>query len=84
MFSSNPDSVRHWRDPAARDTIAMKTPTEFVVDMTGGPIVVESLGQDSVHVETQLTPRRGPIVAVWGHKLIIDSDGLAPRVDRRR
>jgi hypothetical protein len=84
QFRNVPDSVRHWEDPAARDTIVLKTPTEVVVDMNGGPIVIELTAGDSVHVEAQLTPARGPVVASWGRAFIIESDGRTPYVERRR
>src|ERR1051325_5533642 len=65
IFEANPDSVRHWQDETAKDTIRVTTPTEFVVDMTAGPVVIEALGSDSIRVEAQLTPRRGPLAGSW-------------------
>jgi hypothetical protein len=83
-WTSNPDSVRRWQDPAARDTVRMTTPAEFTVDMMAGPIVVMSAGRDSVRVAAQLAPWRAPIVASWGHLFEISSDGITPQIDRRR
>jgi hypothetical protein len=81
---THPDSIRRWRDAAARDTTLVRAPAEFLVDMTAGPVVVEAVGRDSIRVEAQLSPRRGPIVASWGRALRIESDGVTPRVLRRR
>jgi hypothetical protein len=81
---THPDSLRRWRDPAARDTVVARAPAEFLVDMTAGPILVEAVGRDSIHVGVQLSPQRGPVAASWGRALQIESDGLAPRVLRRR
>ena len=81
---THPDSVRRWADPAARDTVPLRTPTEFVVDMTGGPVVVEVVGTDSVRIEAQLTPARGPVVSGWGRAFSISSDGLSPSLERWR
>ena len=81
---THPDSARRWRDPAARDTVTVWTPAEFIVDMAAGPVVVEAVGRDSVRVEAHLSPRRGRAVAAWGQALRIESDGITPRVRRRR
>lgn len=78
------DSMRRWRDPASRDTIAVQTPVGFTVDMTPGPIVIEAVGTDSIRVEAQLTPSRGPVVGSWGHVFVISADGVTPAVERRR
>jgi len=83
-FRTSADSVRRWQDSAARDTITVQTPTEFVVDMSGGPIVVEALGRDSIRVEAQLTPMRGPDASAWGRAIVVSSDGREPKVMQRQ
>lgn len=83
-FATNADSVARWRDEEARDTIVRAVPVEFIVDMTAGPVAIESVTPDSVQVTVQLTPERGPRIEAWGRALLIDSDGRAPRVARRR
>lgn len=77
----DPDSLRRWRDPNALDTVTVRTPTGFVIDMNGGPVVIETTG-DSILVEAQLAPARGRRASAWGKKLIIESDGIAPNVTR--
>jgi len=84
LFATNADSAARWRDEAARDTAVHTVPVEFVVDMTGGPVVVESLTSDSVRVAAQLTPQRGPRVEAWGRAMVIESDGRTPGISRRR
>ena len=79
---TNADSVRRWRDPDVRDTILVKAPAEFLVDMMAGPVVVEAV-VDSVKVEAQLSVRRGPLVSAWGKAVVVDSDGVAPSIVRR-
>ena len=74
------DSARRWRDPSARDTIGAGTPAEFVIDMGGGPVVFEAMGEDSIHVEVQLRPARSQIVSAWGRALRVESDGMTPRI----
>ena len=81
---THPDSIRRWRDSTVRDTLRVATPAEMTVDMTGGPVVIETLTMGLVRVETQLTPERGPIVGVWGRAFRIDSDGLKPTIEQRR
>ena len=78
------DSLRRWGDPASRDTVSVTTPVDFVVDMSGGPIVIETISGDSVRVEAQLTPGRGPVVAVWARAFRVDADGIRPHVERIR
>lgn len=84
QWRANPDSVRRWQDPAGRDTVRLTTPAEFTVDMTAGPIRVVSPSGDSVRVSAQLAPRRGRLVIAWGRAFDIDSNGIEPRVERRR
>jgi hypothetical protein len=81
---THPDSLRRWADSTARDTIVVSAPAEFLVDMTGGAIVVESVGNDSLRVEAQQSPWRGPIVSAVGRSLLLDADGVKPEVRRRR
>ena len=83
-FMDDPDSLRRWQDPAVRDSVPLKTPAELLVDMTGGPITIEALDGDSVVVQAQLTPDRGPRVSGSGHLLVIDSDGRIPSIERVR
>lgn len=82
--AANRDSVRRWQDPAARDTVSVKSPTMFVVDMTGGPVVIEAVSADSIRVEAQLMPGRGPVVAAWGRRVLVMSDGIMPRMQPGR
>jgi hypothetical protein len=79
--TTQPDSVRRWNDPGALDTVVAKSPTAFVVDMTAGPVVIETTG-DSIRVDAQLTPRRGQLVSAWGKRLVVESDGITPSVTR--
>jgi hypothetical protein len=83
-YRANADSMRRWQDSSVRDTITAQTPTEFIVDMTGGPIVVEACGVDSIRVEAQLTPLRGPSASTWGRAIVVSSDGIEPKVVRRQ
>ncbi len=78
---ATPDSLRRWRDSSATDTLVARSPASFVVDMNGGPIVIETTG-DSILVEAQLTPARGRLVSAWGKKLVIESDGISPYVTK--
>lgn len=84
LFATNADSVARWRDERARDTVIHNIPVVFTVDMTAGPVLVESLTSDSVHVTIQLTPERGPRTETWGRKLQVGSDGRAPSITRVR
>jgi hypothetical protein len=83
-FGRAADSTRRWRDPSARDTVVAKTPAEFVVDMTSNTVVIETVTADSVQVEAQLTPTRGPIARKWGRALRLESDGRTPTLERIR
>jgi hypothetical protein len=83
-FATNADSVARWGDERARDTVAHDVPVVFTVDMTGGPVIVESLTSDTVRVTVQLTPERGPRVETWGRTLRVESDGRAPSITRVR
>ncbi len=78
----HPDSMRRWRDPEARDTFVVKTPASFEVDMSGGPITIEVVGKDSVHVDAWQVPSSPPGVTAWGRKFEISSNGNGPRVKR--
>jgi hypothetical protein len=78
------DSIRRRRDPSARDTVVVSTPTHFVVDMTGENLVIEVVAGDSIRVEAQLTPARGPRRSVWGHVIAATADGVSPTLERRR
>jgi hypothetical protein len=84
LFPPNADSVARWRDERARDTVVRGLPVTFTVDMSGGPVIVESLTTDSVRATVQLTPERGPLVETWGREMLIESDGRAPRITRVR
>jgi hypothetical protein len=83
-FRANADSVARWADESARDSVVREIPAVFTVDMTGGPIVIESVTSDTVHVAVQLTPERGPRVRRWGRRLEVRSDGFAPGITRIR
>ena len=83
-YASLQDSMRRWQDTTVRDTTAVRTPVGFTVDMNDGPIVIEAVGDDSIHVEARLTPSRGPLVASWGRKFVVSADGVTPRVERHR
>ena len=84
LFATNADSIARWRDERARDTVVAGVPVAFTVDMTAGPVIVESVTPDSIRVSVQLTPERGPRVDAWGRTMLIESDGRAPRITRRR
>ncbi len=77
------DSLRRWRDLDARDAVNVSTPAEFVVDMNNGPVRIEVLDADSVDVETQLAPARGPLVRARGRTFVIEADGLRPTIQLR-
>ncbi len=77
------DSLRRWRDPLARDTINTSTPVEFVVDMNNGPVRIEVVNGDSVDVEVQLAPERGPLLRARGQTFIVDADGRTPTIQPR-
>ena len=77
------DSLRRWNDPGARDTVNASTPVQFVVDMNDGPVRLEVLGGETVEVEAQLSPARGPLARARGHAFIIEADGHAPTVQPR-
>ena len=83
-YASLQDSMRRWQDTTVRDTTAVRTPVGFTVDMNDGPIVIEAVGDDSIHVEARLTPSRGPLVASWGRKFVVSADGVTPSVERHR
>ena len=68
-------------DLSVRDTIVVRTPADFVIDMTGGPAFIEALGTDSIRVQAQLLPARGAIVARWGRRLVVTADGVQPSVE---
>jgi len=78
-----PDSLRRWRDPLARDTVVVKTPASFEVDMNGGPITIEVVGHDSVHVDAWQVPGSPPGVTAWGRAFEVSSEGHGPSVTRR-
>ncbi len=78
-----PDSLRRWRDPLARDTVRATAPVEFVIDMNSGPIRIEVLSADTVDVEAQLAPGRGPIVRARGRTFVVEADGRAPSIQAR-
>lgn len=80
--TNSPDSIRRWRDPAARDTFVVKTPTSFEVDMNGGPITIEVVGADSVRLEAWQVSDGPPGVRAWGSKFEISSEGQGPHVKR--
>jgi hypothetical protein len=77
------DSLRRWHDPLARDTVRASTPVELVVDMTQGPVRVEVVGIDSVEVEAQLAPARGPLVRARGRTFVVEADGRTPILEPR-
>lgn len=76
------DSAKRWRDPDARDTVSVKTPTTFNVDMNGGPIVIEVTGGDSVFVAAELMQQRGT-ASSWGRAFVVSADGRTVSVERR-
>jgi hypothetical protein len=84
LYAANADSVARWRDERARDTVVHDVPVVFTVDMTAGPVIVESLTSDTVRVTVQLTPERGPRAETWGRGLRVQSDGRAPIIMRVR
>jgi hypothetical protein len=77
------DSLRRWHDSVARDTVNVSTPVQFVVDMNDGPVRLEVPGGETVEVEAQLSPARGPLARARGHAFIIEADGRAPTVQPR-
>lgn len=78
------DSMRRWRDSTVRDTTTLALPTQLVVDMGGGPIIIRGLGQDSVEVTAVLTSGRGKQPVVWGRSLIVSGDGQTARIEREQ
>ena len=83
-FPAPPDSLRRWRDPAARDTTLAQTPAQFVVDMSGTDVTIEVVTGSILRVEAQLTPARGPVVTVSGRAVTVRADGLKPSLEVRR
>jgi hypothetical protein len=77
------DSLRRWRDPLARDTVRASTPVEFVVDMNQGPVRIEVVNADTVEVEAQLAPGRGPIVRGRGRAFNVEADAREPSIQPR-
>jgi hypothetical protein len=69
-----PDSMRRWRDPSVRDTVISTLPVDYVVDMNGGPISIESLSKKKVDLEAQTT-RGGPISKANAKSFRISADG---------
>ena len=78
----DPGRMARWRDPAGRDTVTVKTPAQFDVDMGDGPVVVEVVGRDSVYLDAQKTPAGGPSNGVWGRRFSISAYGGPPTVER--
>jgi hypothetical protein len=78
------DSAKRWRDPAARDTFAVRTPAQFDVDMNGGPIWIEVDGSDSVFVDAQLFPLGSSGASGWGRSFSVSADGNTVTLDRVR
>ena len=76
-----PEGLRRSMDMSLRDTIVVRTPAHFVIDMTAGPTIIEAPGTDSIRVQAQLLPARGTIAARWGRKLVVTADGIQPSVE---
>ena len=81
LRTRGPEGLRRSLDLSVRDTIVVRTPADFVIDMTGGPASIEALGADSIRVQAQLLPARGAIVARWGRQLVVTADGVQPSVE---
>lgn len=77
------DSLRRWRDAAARDSVTASTPVEFVVDMSHGPVRIEVISPDTVEIEAQLAPGRGPIMRLRGRAFDLEADGREPSIHPR-
>ena len=81
LRTRGPEGLRRSLDLSVRDTIVVRTPADFVIDMTAGPAIIEALGTDSIRVQAQLLPGRGAIVARWGRRLVVTADGVQPSVE---
>jgi hypothetical protein len=78
------DSMRRWRDSTVRDTVVVTLPTQLVVDMSGGAVLLTAVRADSIRVDAQLTPERGPRVVRNGKVIRVSADGQTPWVERRQ
>lgn len=74
-----PDSLRRWRDPGSRDTLMGTIPTDYVVDMNAGPVVIESVTGDSVTLNARLIGS-GMSVSGRGLRFTISADGGTVRM----
>ena len=85
QWRSNPDSLRRWNDPTVRDTVPLRVPASLLVDMTGGPFLIEATGRDSILVKVErVAPFKHPEVARWGHRLEIRSESIPPSIVRHQ
>ncbi len=80
---NRPDSLRRWMDPTSRDTTLGEVPADYVVDMNAGPVVIESVNDDSLDLVARLI---GSGMSVSGHGLrfTVTADGHTVRVKGER